>query len=237
MKVTVAVIYEDERILVVNKPAGILSIADRYDKEAPVVSDFLREESRQFFVVHRLDRDTSGTMVFAKDSETHRVLCRLFEGREVTKTYHALVWGRTAWEKTDCALPLRADGDPQHRTIVDGSGKPCLTHFVTLKRYNRVSLLAALPETGRTHQIRLHAAALGYTLLCDPLYGNGKPFFLSEVKRNYKGDTMYERPLITRTALHSRQISFTFPDTGVTIDVQADYPKDFDAVVKQLDKL
>lgn len=237
MKQKLAIIFEDERIIAVNKPAGILTIADRYDKSAPVVADFLPEPAHHYYTVHRLDKDTSGTMLLAKDRDTHKLLCRLFEGGAVAKIYHALVWGRPQWDETDCDLPLRPDGDANHRTIIDGSGKESLTHFKVLKRWNQVSLLEAKPATGRTHQIRVHAAALGYALMCDPLYGDGKPFFLSLVKRTYKGDTWTERPLIARTALHAVQISFTYPDTGATITITAEYPKDFGAVVKQLYKL
>lgn len=237
MKQKLQVIYEDTNVIAINKPAGILSIADRYDRNAPVVTDFLPQTAGQYFIVHRLDKDTSGAMIMAKNQETHRMLSKLFESGTVTKVYHALVWGRPQWNEIDCDLPLRPDGDAEHRTIIDGSGKESLTHFTVLKRWNRISLIDARPATGRTHQVRVHAAALGYTLLCDPLYGNGEPVFLSELKRNYKGDTWAERPLISRTALHAVQISFTYPDTGVTITIEAEYPKDFSAVIKQLDKL
>ncbi|HON88826.1 MAG TPA: RluA family pseudouridine synthase [Spirochaetia bacterium] len=237
MKQKIQIIYEDNAIIAINKPAGVLSIADRYDKNAPVVTDFLPQITGQYFIVHRLDKDTSGSMIIAKNQETHRMLSRLFETGAVTKIYHALVWGRPSWDKIDCDLPLRPDGDADHRTIIDGSGKESLTHFSVLKRWNRISLIEAKPATGRTHQVRVHASAVGYALLCDPLYGDGKPVFLSDLKRNYKGDTWEERPLISRTALHAAFISFTYPNSGDTISIEAEYPKDFGAVIKQLDKL
>lgn len=237
MKQRLTVLYEDANIIVINKPAGVRSIADRYDKQAPVVTDFLDQTTEQYFIVHRLDKDTSGAMIIAKKQETHRVLSKLFETGAVTKVYHALVWGRPTWNEINCDLPLRPDGDAEHRTIIDGSGKESLTQFSVLKRWNSISLIEARPATGRTHQVRVHASALGYALLCDPLYGDGKPVYLSDLKRNYKGDTWTERPLISRTALHAVQISFTYPDTGDTIAIEAEYPKDFGAVIKQLDKL
>ncbi|HQG39598.1 MAG TPA: pseudouridine synthase [Spirochaetales bacterium] len=102
MKQKIQIIYEDNAIIAINKPAGVLSIADRYDKNAPVVTDFLPQITGQYFIVHRLDKDTSGSMIIAKNQETHRMLSRLFETGAVTKIYHALVWGRPSWDKIDC---------------------------------------------------------------------------------------------------------------------------------------
>jgi len=233
----ITVLYEDETILAVNKPSGLLSAPDRYDPDAKVVSRELEMEYGRVWTVHRLDLDTSGILLFAKDDETHRALSVMFEERAVQKAYHAVIAGRPSWTETVCDLSLTPDGDRMHRTIIDGAGKPSVTDFTVLGCYSKMAIVEARPRTGRTHQIRIHLAALGYPVACDPLYGDGKPVFLSKIKRRWKGDDEHERPLITRTALHAFSIEFVHPATGVAMRLEAPYPKDFKALVTQLRKM
>jgi len=100
-----------------------------------------------------------------------------------------------------------------------------------------MGIVEARPQTGRTHQVRIHLAAIGYPIACDPLYGDGKPVFLSKIKRRWKGDEQAERPIITRTALHAFCLVLTHPVTGQPLRVEAPYPKDFKALVTQLKKM
>ncbi len=186
-------------------------------------------------VVHRLDKDTSGVLVFARDAGTHRTLNGAFGTRAVRKIYHALVSGPPDWDETGCSLPLRVDGDRQHRTIVDAhSGKPSSTSFRVLARYRHRALVEAIPETGRTHQIRVHLASLGHPVVADPLYGDGRPLLLSSFKRGWKGDPHDERPLLARTALHACSMEFVHPANGNAVRIEAPYPRDFRASVSQL---
>ena len=236
------VLYRDEDLIIVDKPAGYLSVPDRYDPDAPVLVKALEETEGKLFVVHRLDKDTSGVLIYAKNAEAHQKLCEAFEGREVKKIYRAIVRGNPLWDETVCDLPLHVDGDRRHRTVVDaGRGKESKTGFSVLERYRSghfsAAFVEARPETGRTHQIRVHLAALGYSILCDPLYGDGQPFYLSKIKSKWKGDTWAERPLLSRTALHAASVEFPHPRTGERLKIEAPLPKDMRAAMTQLAKI
>ncbi|HOX30745.1 MAG TPA: RluA family pseudouridine synthase [Spirochaetales bacterium] len=241
---TIPVLFSDESILAVDKPAGMLSIPDRYDPEAPVASAALAAAWGRLYAVHRIDKDTSGVLVYARSAEAHRELGLAFESRAVRKVYRALVRGLPDWEERSCELPLRADGDREHRTVIDAhKGKSARTDFAVVQRFaargsfGGAALVEARPETGRTHQIRVHLAALGFPCLCDPLYGDGEALLLSKLKRRWKGDEFAERPLLARAALHALSIEFAHPATGRELRLEAELPKDLRASLAQLGKL
>jgi RluA family pseudouridine synthase len=226
-----SIIYEDKYILGVNKASGIAVGGDRWDDAEARLDRLLREAYGKLFTVHRIDRDTSGLVVFAKDGETHRLLSQAFENRQVGKRYLAVIQGRPVWRETSCDLPLVPNGDKQHRTIIDKyQGKKSLTRFHLLGSAGNYALVEALPETGRTHQIRVHLAALGHPVVCDPLYGAVKPVLLSSFKRGWRGDTLEERPLIARLGLHATELFL--PDRHLS----APLPRDMTAFVKQMEK-
>jgi RluA family pseudouridine synthase len=238
MPFDIPVLYADDSLLAVDKPSGLLSIPDRYDPEAPVAVNELRSSWGKLLVVHRLDKDTSGVLIFARGSDAHKALSEAFESRAVAKTYRALVRGSPTWDETICDLPLMPDGDKLHRTIVTAHhGKRSATAFAVVARYKDIALIEAKPETGRTHQVRVHLAALGFPCLCDPLYGDGEPLLLSKLKRRWKGDPFDERPLLDRAALHALSIDFPHPLTGSSLKVEAALPKDMRATINQLEKL
>jgi RluA family pseudouridine synthase len=238
MPIDLPVIHSDDAILVIDKPAGVLSIPDHWDPDAPVAQTMLRDEWGKLLVVHRLDKDTSGVLIYAKTAEAHRALSEAFESRAVTKIYRALVRGSPAWDEERCDLPLLPDGDRLHRTVVGARGsKASSTSFAVIARYKDCALVEARPATGRTHQVRVHLAALGFPCLCDPLYGDGKPFLLSKLKKRWKGDPFDERPLLERTALHALSAEFPHPATGEALTIEASLPKDMRATIAQLEKL
>ena len=218
------IIYIDDHIIVLNKPAGLPVLPDGWEKDAPYLVKMLEEEFGKLFIIHRLDKITSGVMVFARDAETHRSLNMQFEKHEAQKVYHAIVEGNPKWNEKITKFPLHANVGHKHRTIVDDKhGKPSETRFRILKRYpesdlsEASALVEAQPMTGRTHQIRIHAAALGHPLLGDVLYGAA------------------ETQLTARPALHAYSLTFTHPATNERITFKAEHPTDFATTLKLLD--
>lgn len=235
----IEILHEDEDIVVINKPAGLASVPEGFRPDQPHVAAALEPDLGPLWVVHRLDRDTSGAMVLARNENAHRNLNTQFEQRDVSKVYHALVVGQPDWEERKVIVPLLIDGDRQHRTVPDPArGKPSVTNFKVLERIRKFALLEAQPETGRTHQIRAHAKFLALPIACDSLYGDGEPIYLSTFKKGYRAkDNRDERPLIERLALHAFLLEIAHPASGETMQIEAPYPKDLRATVAQLAKL
>ena len=233
------VIYSDEDIVVLNKKSGLLIASDRYDTEAPRLDSLAEKEFGTLYAVHRIDKDTSGIVIYARNAEAHRALSMQFEKREVHKIYHCLVNGRPMWNDLHVDLKLLPDADSRHRTLVNKrEGKPSVTDFHFFGSCGPYSWIEARPLTGRTHQIRVHLQSQGLSIVCDPLYsGNQHPVLLSEVKRRYNGDELDEKPLLNRLALHAYSINFTHPRTGENLTFKAPYPRDMEAVRKQFAKL
>lgn len=234
-----SIIYSDDDIIVLNKRSGILIAADRYNPDAPRLDILAEKEFGKIFAVHRIDKDTSGLIIYARNPEAQKALSMQFEKRLVHKTYHALVYGHPLWQDLHVDLPLQPDGDARHKTVVNKRfGKPSVTDFHLAGTCGPYSWIIAKPLTGRTHQIRVHLAANGLSIVCDPLYsGNQKPVRLSEIKKRWNGDEFEERPLLSRLALHAYKIEFTHPKTNETVSFTAPYPKDMEATRKQLSKI
>ncbi len=204
------ILHQDESLLVINKPAGLPVLPDGWDQDAPYLVKMLEAEFGKLWVVHRLDKVTSGVLLFARTAEAHRSLNIQFEKHEVTKIYRALAEGSPAWEEHTARHPLRVNVGHKHRTVVDHrDGKPSVTRFRVLQRLDGFCLLEAVPETGRTHQVRVHAAALGHPLLADSAYGS----------RETRG--------LTRPALHASTLTVIHPTRGEAITFRAPDPSDF----------
>lgn len=231
-------IYSDSDIIVVNKRSGLLVAADRYDDQAPRLDLAVQKEAGEIWAVHRIDKDTSGLVVYARNADAHKALSEQFEKREVHKTYHCLVNGRPVWKEFHADYPLQVDGDKRHRTIAAKGGKPSVTDFRLIGACGPFSWLEACPRTGRTHQIRAHLREMKLTIVADPLYsGNQRGVYLSDFKRKWNGIEEEERPLLSRLALHAYAITFRHPGTGTEVSFTAPYPRDLEAVRKQLAKV
>ncbi len=218
------VLYIDQWLLVINKPAGLLSIQDGYDKEAPHVRKMIELEIGRCWIVHRLDKETSGALLVARTKEAHRSLSILFEERKINKNYSAVVAGKPKADEFEISLPLLINGDRRHRTIIDVErGKPALTLVKVVSSNGDFSLLRIQPKTGYTHQIRAHLAFVGYPLLGDILYSPTGAKAKIESNR-----------LIDRVALHATSIAFLHPFTHQESLVSAPYPDDFSILLKSL---
>lgn len=232
-KVSKLLLFENQNYFVLNKPSGIAVLDDR----APDAVFFLLELAREYHAeaqaCHRLDKETSGIIVFAKNQEAYRNMALQFEDRVVAKMYHALCHGRHELREYEIDAPL------EHRngkTKISPAGKESVTIVESALVTKSHTLIECMPLTGRTHQIRAHLAHINAPIVGDEKYG-GKPFYLSDVKRNYNlGKYEEERPLLNRTALHALKIRFEDLD-GSIINVEAPYPKDILASLKQLHNL
>jgi 23S rRNA pseudouridine1911/1915/1917 synthase len=240
-KTKVEIIYQDNDILVINKPTGVSVTADRTGQDElldllakqlePQVVDGLR-------LVHRLDKDTSGVMLIAKSIDAQRTFSSSFETKQVKKTYLVLVQGMVVEPQGTISAPLSpVSKKPGLMRVDTHGGKEAITDWRLLADFGSIALLAVSPVTGRTHQIRVHMPRAGMPLLIDPMYGSNSPLLLSDHKANYKfSKSQVEKPLIERLTLHAYQLEFlTTLENRPSIFV-APLDKKFKAAIKMLAK-
>jgi len=220
------VIWSDETLLVINKPSGMPTLQDGYNPRTVFLVGFLKSVFDPIWVVHRLDKETSGVIVFARTQLAHKVLNNQFEKRQASKIYHAIVIGNPTWINKLVDLPLRPNGDRRHRTVIDMEhGKPSITELRVIEQFENLTLIEAVPRTGRTHQIRAHLAAEGYPIIFDALYGNGQPIF-DQFQQSLMFEEIRESPLLRRLGLHARSLTFLHPVSGQVLSYDAPYPQD-----------
>lgn len=192
------VLHADNRILVFLKPPGLLSVPGI----GPDKVDCLATRAEAAFpgarIVHRLDRDTSGVIVMARDPDTHRELSRQFQDREVEKHYEAVAFGNVAVDNGTINAALRKDlDDPPRQCIDDVNGRPSTTHFTVIDRLDDRTRLQLVPVTGRSHQLRVHLLSIGHPILGDDLYAPPEVLAMSD-----------------RLMLHATLLTITHPGTG-----------------------
>ncbi len=235
---TLDIIYEDDSIIVLNKAAGVLSIPDRFDAEKVNLYHLLHQRIEKPYIVHRLDRETSGIICFAKDEVAHKHLSDQFYHHSVEKIYLTLVEGHPYPSEGRINKPIGKHPVISGKMIIQRKGKESITDYEVVEKFKNYSLVEANIQTGRTHQIRVHFEALGHPLAIDAVYGRQEAFFLSTLKlRKYKRSRdEEERPLMSRTSLHSSRLSLDHPSTGERMTWEAPLPKDFRALVNQMRK-
>lgn len=243
----IPVLYEDEHLLALDKPSGLLTSPDRYDPNRPnlmkllhagiaVAKPWARERALTYLMnAHRLDFETSGVILLAKSKPVLVQLANLFGSEKPIKNYIALVQNSPQENIFDVDAKLAPHTvkvgfirvDPKH-------GKRAQTTFEVRERFDGWTLLACRPLTGRTHQIRVHLRHAGLPIVGDSLYG-GKPLWLSRLKRDYHlKPGQEERPLIGRLALHAEKLALVHPVTGQSVTIEAPWPKDFTVALKYL---
>ena len=225
------ILFENDDLLIINKPAGISTLEDRLENIN--LLGLTRKKYPHIQACHRLDKDTSGALIFAKNPDSYRTISMQFEHRKVEKMYHAVVDGRSEFHDLEINIPILV----RNSGLVSldyKEGKPSSTLFTTLQNFSKWSLVACRPITGRKHQIRIHLKYAQHPIVGDEAYG-GKNIFLFDIKRKYAVSDGEAKPIIGRVALHARMISLFLLD-GTPITVEAPYPKDFAVLLKQLEK-
>ncbi len=236
-KFALDILFENDQVIAINKPAGLLSIPDREGKE-PSLKQILQEKFGKIFTVHRLDRETSGVILFARDEETHKYLSELFETRNIEKYYLGIVTGTLPEKKKTIDAPIMEHPFKKGTMIVHQKGKPSVTDYEVKEEWGKLSLVEFRIHTGRTHQIRVHMKNEGHPIVCDELYGDPTPLKLSAFKRNYhlSKNEEEERPILGRLGLHAWKLTFKLP-SGEQVSLEAPLPKDMRALLQQLTKL
>ncbi len=237
------VIFEDESLIAFDKPSGLLIAPDRWDKSRANLMDMVHEKMGHGVAnVHRIDADTSGLVLCAKTKPALDFLSGQFQSKTVAKRYEALTVGLPAEDAFTVDLVLKEDeAKPGRMCVVKKHGKASVTDFTVLARFAQpagrpgFAHIECRPQTGRTHQIRVHLAASGTPILNDPFYGNDTRLLLSDLKRGYKGREE-ERPLIARLALHAAALTFTHPASREPMTLASPRPQDFDVALKYLHK-
>ncbi|GAC1440405.1 MAG: RluA family pseudouridine synthase [Sediminibacterium sp.] len=229
------IIFENDQFIALNKPSGLLSIPDRLGQETSL-KDLLKEKYGSIYTVHRIDKDTSGIIVFAKDETTHKQLSRLFEGREVEKYYVGLVNGILLDATGSIDAPIMEHPGKAVKMMTHVKGKASLTAYEVLESFRLYSWVQFQIHTGRTHQIRVHMQHIGHAIVCDDLYGDPQPVMLSSLKKKFKlsKTAEEEKPILSRLALHSHRLKFILD--GETFELEAEIPKDLRALLQQLRK-
>lgn len=208
-----SLLYQDEAILVINKTPGLLSIPDGYDPTLSHLKSVLEPLYGDLWMVHRLDKETSGVIVLARNANAHRKLNADFQTKQIEKYYHGLVTPVPNWRRMNIELPLEVDADRKHRTRVNyENGKDATSICQVLKRYTLGVLMEIQILSGITHQIRAHLRAYDLVLFGETLYNAGLPSQPFQVQR---------------LILHARTLRFPHPSNGDWCSFTAPYPEDF----------
>lgn len=227
------IIHEDDNLIVINKPPFIASLDEREGGDVNILR-LAKKYYADAQICHRLDKDTSGVLLIAKNPETYRLVSIEFERRRVNKVYHAIIQGTHVFTDLKVDLPILNQGN-KNVSIDRANGKQAETIFNSLKFFNNYTLVECRPITGRMHQIRIHLATQHAAIVGDSMY-RGKPVYLSQIKkRGYTlGKEQEELPIMKRFALHSKSVEFKINDK--LYQFEAEYPKDFSTLLKQLEK-
>ncbi|MBZ4189552.1 RluA family pseudouridine synthase [Niabella sp. 3A5MI-3] len=236
MNIQNLIIFEDDDLIALNKPSGLLSIPDREGKE-PSLKELLQERYSTTFTIHRLDRETSGLIIFAKNAAAHKHFSQQFEARKTIKIYNGLILGSVTEPEGSIDAPIAENMVRRGTMIIHRRGKQALTDFRVLRDFKIYSWMEFRIHTGRTHQIRIHTKEIGHPLVGDVIYGDGKPVYLSSFKSkfNLSRDVLEERPLLNRLALHAARLKI-MNKTGDWQELEAPLHKDLRATLQQLEK-
>lgn len=233
----VSIIFENDDFIAIDKASGMLTIPDRHDETQFSLYKILLKEFGKIFIVHRLDRETSGLVLFAKNEVSHKYLSQLFEKRNIDKNYVGFIRGSLPEKNGIIEESIVEHPTRKGVMAVNKKGKPSSTEYRVLEDFGIYSLVNFNIQSGRTHQIRVHMKFAGHPIACDTVYGDGQPVLLSSFKKKFRLSLHdeEERPLVTRLALHSHQLNFKDAN-GNAHSLEAALPKDLKALLQQLQK-
>lgn len=231
------ILYEDEHFAAINKPPAMVVHPGRGHWKGTLTSALAHHFQSlsdvggaiRPGVVHRLDRDTTGVIVVAKSNRAHFELAQQFEERVTEKEYMAIVVGAPEYDRDMIDLPIGIHPYQREKMAIRAnheSSKPAKTFYEVVERFAGFALVRAMPKTGRTHQIRVHLAHLGYPVLCDKQYGGRSRITRSELARDLSSDSLDEPPLLDRHALHAYRLTIAHPITGESLTIEAPLPTD-----------
>jgi 23S rRNA pseudouridine1911/1915/1917 synthase len=239
------IVFEDDSLIVVNKPAGLVvhpafgnwtgTLVNALLYHAEQLSDY-QDDALRPGIVHRLDKDTSGLLVVAKNSNVHKHLAEQFSKHAINRRYWAVVWGRPDDEGTFDSEIGRSNKDRKVMAVLpEGKGKRAVTHYKVIERFDHLALVEVKLETGRTHQIRVHFAGAGYPIFGDETYGGNSVRFGSNTGRR---KTLFEKlfKTLSRQCLHAKTLGFIHPETREEVSFDSELPADFSFVIEQLRK-
>lgn len=242
--VSLDILHETPEFIVLNKPAGEVVVPERESDFCPLLEALRRhfedagESEAAPRIVHRLDRDTTGVLIVAKTLDAQRWLTSQFQEQQVEKKYLAVVEGEVQGEADRIELKIRPESKRSTKMITSATGgRDSVTRYQVAERFRSYTLLEVFPETGRTHQVRVHLAAIGYPLAADPMYGTQGELLLSQLKRGYRpAKDRPEPPVIARCSLHAASIRFRPSEGAATVQFEAPIPKDLDYLLRCLRK-
>ena len=224
--IPIDVVYEDNDIIVVNKPKGLVVHPANGNWDGTLVNAIMAKCKDSLSgiggeirpgIVHRLDKDTSGLLIIAKNDKAHLNLSEQIKNRNVKKVYYALVRGIVPENDATINMPIARSTKDRKKMAVDKNGKEAITHFKVLERFDKYTLLEVKIDTGRTHQIRVHLSQIGYPVVGDEVYSNGKNEFG-----------------VHGQLLHAKSLDFIHPSTGEKMHLEAQLPEEFENVLKKL---
>lgn len=247
------ILYEDEELVVVNKPVDMVVHPSRGHWSGTLVAALAFHFGGKLSttrgpmrpgIVHRLDRDTSGAILVAKNDRIHAKLAALFEQRNIRKEYFAIVLGRPHLDRDMIDAPIGLHPKVKEKMSIasprDPDAKNALTFYEVIRRYEKMATVRCLPKTGRTHQIRVHLAHTGYPILCDRMYGGRKLItreeLLGQCPMALHEDHDSGTVLLHRQALHAHKLAFIHPSTGKELEVAAPIPEDMQSVIDCLEQ-
>jgi 23S rRNA pseudouridine1911/1915/1917 synthase len=266
--IPIDILFEDEHLVVLNKPANMITHPGKGHYRGTLAGALqfhfnqLSNVAGQLRpgIVHRLDKDTSGVIVIAKNNQVHCRLSEQFEARTIVKEYRAIVWGEVAQDRGVIDTHVRINPKIREKMQVcepEGNARQAVTHFEVAERFRGFTFVNLLPKTGRTHQLRLHLSHIGHPIVADELYGGGKCLRLADVRGEIsqaERETLLSRKaeaaarkagfvsvidtfddvLIRRQALHAFRLSFRHPESGIPLTFEAPWPRDFEATLAAL---